>query len=65
MFGKLARSLAVWYAKLKHWHALWQVGTFIDTLARKNDKLARFWHAGKEVLWHSNTLERTLARKPR
>ena len=29
------------------------VGTFMGTLVRKNEKLARFWHAG------------TLARKPR
>ena len=30
------------------------VGTFIDTLARKNDKLAHFWHVGTQSRWHLN-----------
>ena len=45
MFKKLARLLAHWHASLKHWYAVWHVGTFIGTLTRKNEKLARFWHA--------------------
>ena len=42
MFEKLARRLARSHAKLKHWHAAWHFGM----LARKNEKLARFWHIG-------------------
>ena len=34
---KMARLLAHWHAKLKNWHAF-------GTLARKNEKLARFGH---------------------
>ena len=30
------------------------VGTFMDTLARKNDKLAHFWHVGTQSRWHLN-----------
>ena len=25
---------------------------FIGTLARKNEKLKRFWHVGKQTCWH-------------
>ena len=46
MFEKLARLLAGWHVKLKNWHAVWHVGMFIGTLARKNEKLARFLHVG-------------------
>ena len=46
MSEKLACLLARWHAKLKNWHAVQHVGMFIDTLARKNEKLARFWHVG-------------------
>ena len=42
MFEKLARRLASWDAKLKHWHAIRHVGAFIGTLARKNEKLTHF-----------------------
>ena len=49
---KLARHLARWHAKLKHWHAVWQIGTFIGTLSRKNEKLTRFWHVGTQARWH-------------
>ena len=45
MFEKLARLLASWHSKLKHWHLILQVGTFIGTLSPKDEKLARFWHA--------------------
>ena len=40
MFEQLARLIAV--------------GTFIYTLARKNEKLARFWHVGTQTRWHIN-----------
>ena len=62
MFEKLARWHAkskidtpsdTWHAKLKHWQAVWHGGT----LARKNEKLARFWHVnhtGTQARWHVN-----------
>ena len=49
----LAHHLARWQTKLKHWHGLWHVGTFIGMLTSKSKNLARFWDA------------RTLARKRR
>ena len=54
MSEKLARLLARWHAKLKHWHATWHVSTFIGTLARENEKLARFWHDDTQARWHVN-----------
>ena len=42
---KLARHSARWQTKLKQWHGLSHVGTFIDVLTSKNKKLARFWDA--------------------
>ena len=54
MFEKLARFLARWQAKLKHWHALWHVGTIFGTLAHKSDNLARFWHVCTQARWHVN-----------
>ena len=48
----VARYLARWHAKLKHWHAVWHIDTFIDTLARKNEKFARFNHGGTQARWH-------------
>ena len=54
MFEKLERSLTRWHAKLKHWHALWHVGTFFGMLTRKNENLARFWHVGTQARWHVN-----------
>ena len=47
---KLARYLARWHAKLKHWQAVWHV----STLTRKNEKLSRFWHVGTQKRWHVN-----------
>ena len=47
MFEKLARHLARWHAKTKH-------DKQNGTLARKNEKLAHFWHVGMST---------TLARK--
>ena len=44
-FGTLAR---------KYWHTLWHFGTFIGTLARKNENLARFWHVGMQAHWYIN-----------
>ena len=41
-------------SQLKHWLAVWYVGTFISTLARKNEKLARFWDVGTQARWHVN-----------
>ena len=45
---KLARHLACWHAKLKHWHAIWHVdtpslniGTPFGMLARQVKTLAR------------------------
>ena len=65
---KLARHLACWHAKLKHWHAIWHVdtpslniGTPFGMLARQVKTLARRmarWH----VYWH---VKMTLALKPR
>ena len=53
---KNGTSLPCWLANLKNWHALRRLhaklknrhtfGTFIGTLARKNEKLARFWQVG-------------------
>ena len=54
MFKKLARPLTRWHNKLKHWHATWHVATFLGTLARTNEKLARFWHMGMQARWHIN-----------
>ena len=71
---KLTHHLARWHAKLKHWHGVWHVGTFIGTLAHKNEKLARFWHVtlARKPRWHGNTSTRkrrwhvsTLTRRPR
>ena len=54
MFENLARLLTRWHVNLKHWHAVWHVGTLIGTLARKNEKLARFWYVGTQARWHIN-----------
>ena len=51
---KLVRCLACWHVKLKHWHALWPVGTFFGTLASKNENLARFWHVSTQARWQVN-----------
>ena len=56
MFEKLAPSLARWHTKWNNWHHLWQVSTFIGTLACKNEKLANVWHVGTWVSrprWHA------------
>ena len=48
----MERLLARWHSKLENWHAF---GTFIGTLACKNEKLARFWHVGtwaRRPRWH-------------
>ena len=55
---KLVRLLALWHANLKHWHAVRHVGTFIVTLARKIEKLARFWHVATKARWHASRLTR-------
>ena len=60
MFEKLEHCLALWYARLKYWYAVWHVGLFIGTLAHKNSKLARFWrvkHAGTQARYvnHADT----------
>ena len=66
MFEKLAHLLARRHAKLKYWHVLWHVGTFIGTLARKNEKLARFYHVHtqgtltRKPRWHASTSPRKL-----
>ena len=54
MSEKLARLLARWHAKLKNWQVTWDVGTFVGTLTRKNEKLARFWHVDRQARWHVN-----------
>ena len=61
MFEKLARLLASWHTKVKNWHAIWHVrasssniSTLIGTLARKNGKLASFWHIGTQGRLHVN-----------
>ena len=48
---KLAPYLARWLAKLKHWHAVGTLARLL-TLARKNENLAHFWHAGTQARWH-------------
>ena len=50
---ELARLLAYQVEKLAR---LWQVGTFIGTLARKNEKSASFWHNGT---WASGHVDHT------
>ena len=52
---KLGRRLACWDAMLKHWHAVWDVRTFISTFASKNDMQARFWHVNNAVPAHIGT----------
>ena len=42
-------NLVCWHAKLKNWHAFvslarWDDYWHVDTLARTNPKLTRFWH---------------------
>ena len=50
---------------MKNWHTFWHVGTpswkigmpystFIDMLARKDEKLACFWHICIQAHWHIN-----------
>ena len=56
MVGKLAHLLARWHTSLKigmclacqveKLVCLWHIGTFIGTLAHKNEMLARFWYVG-------------------
>ena len=59
MFGKLAHLLARWQAKLKYRHAVWYIGMFIETLARKNEN----WHTG--TLAHKLRCQASpLARRP-
>lgn len=38
---KMSCLLAGWHAKLKNWHVLQHVGTFIGMPESKNEKLAR------------------------
>ena len=63
MFEKLARLLEHWHVKLKHWHVLWHVGTFIGKLVHKKLELGTLlarWYAGTlalkprwmQVRWH-------------
>ena len=40
------------------------IGTFISTLACKNENLARFWHIGTQGRWQVNHAG-TQARRPR
>ena len=57
-FEKLARRLARWHATLDHWHAVWNINTFIGNVAR-NEKLA---FIGTLTRRHDST-STTLARK--
>ena len=49
-------SIGTWHAKMKNCHPF---DTFIGTLSRKNETLARFWHVGMWALrprwraWHA------------
>ena len=60
MAGRFTR----WYAKLKHWHAVWHVGTYIGTLARWNVKM-RSWHAFGTLSCKPRRHASILARRPR
>ena len=46
---KLARLLARWHTRLKHWHIVWHVDTFIGRLAHKNEKSPRFRHVATQA----------------
>ena len=46
---KLARHLACWHAILKHWHAIWHVGTLRQGISTSYGTLARFWHVGAQA----------------
>ena len=59
--GTLVCHMARWHAKLKHWQVSQHVGTFIGTLAPKNQKLAPFRTLVRKPRWHASTL----AQKPR
>ena len=50
IFEKLAR----WYANLKHWQAVWQVGKFIGAMTHKNEKLTGFWYSDTQARWYVN-----------
>ena len=61
MSEKLARLPACWHANLKNLHVIWHFGSQVlninmpyGTLARKNEKLARFWHVDTHARWHVN-----------
>ena len=56
MFEKLACLLTRWHTKLKNWHAVWHVATFIGMLAHENEKLASFWHISVQARWHVNRI---------
>ena len=54
IFENLTCLLALWHIKLKIRHAVCHVNTFICTLARKNEELARFHvkHTSKQARCH-------------
>ena len=52
---KLARLLARWHTRLKHWDTVWHVDTFIGRLAHKNEKLLHFRHVDTQARWHADT----------
>ena len=54
MFEKLVRQVKKLASPLERWHAVWHVTMFIGTLARKNEKLAHFWHVGTQAPWYIN-----------
>ena len=41
-FARLVRQVEMLPRRMAHWHVY-------CTLARKNEKLARFWHAGTQA----------------
>ena len=55
---KLARRLEPWDVKLKYWHALWHVGTFIGTLPRKIKSWYAFGTLARKHIGPSTTFGR-------
>ena len=53
-FDTLACQFETLACCMARWHVYWHVCMFTGTLARKNEKLARFWHVGTQAHCHVN-----------